>query len=658
MNRPARILLAAIVASCIPCFAAEPATGLNGATGHIFKVDPANKSFELLKETEYDPKTDLGQSRFTVHWDEDTKITKVSEVTSFVGIGRPVFAVFQGIDAPNEKALAEGKPFEARVVTIHANATTPPAADPKLKQVVGLFTPNAGDDPKRGTLEVDGKPVEVSMRKRFSRIFLRESLAPADLEKGFWQTTIQGSEADGRFVIASMQLAPLADPLATDDPNLPRVLVIGDSISMNYFDVAKEELKGIANFHRNEGNSFSTAQGVRNMGLWLGNYQEKGRHWDVIQFNHGLHDLKQAYDAATDTFGDYAVPLEEYKANLEKEIAIIKKTGAKLIWCATTPVQNTTKGPYARKMGASEVFNKAASEVMANHPEIQINDLHGIISISPVFDAWRKTVDVHFYKGEERQALGKAVAAAVKKALEKPSKKLPLPGETFLLNGRTAFLILPETSTAGKPTPWVWYAPTLPGLPSGAEKWMFAKFLEKGIAIAGIDVGESMGNPAGVAGFSALHKELVTKRSMSAKPCLLARSRGGLMLYNWAVENPDSVSAIAGLYPVSNLASYPGLAKACGAYGLTADELAAQLDKHNPISRLAPLAKAKVPIMHLHGDSDKVVPLELNSGLLKDNYEKLGGEMTLEIIKDGGHDMEKHWFQSQALVDFVIKHTE
>ncbi len=648
--------LAATTALLLPhLFAAD---GLDGATGHIFKVDPGSKSFELLKETEYAPKTDIGQSRFTVHWDADTKITKVGEVTSFGGIGKPVYAVFQGIDATNAKALAEGKPFEVRVATIPASAAKPPAADPELKQIVGLFTPDAGDAPKSGTLEIDGKSIKLSMRPRNARIYIHERLSPADLEKGFWQTTIHGKETDGRFLISSMEVAPLADPLATDEPKLPRVLVIGDSISMNYFDVAKEELKGIANFHRNEGNSFSTAQGVRNMELWLGNHQEKGRHWDIIQFNHGLHDLKQAYDKETDTFGDYAVSLDDYKANLEKEIAIMKTTGAKLIWCATTPVQNTNKGPYARQKGASAIFNKAALEVMAKHPEIQINDLHGIITNSPVFDPWRKTSDVHFYKDEERRVLGKAVADAVRKALEKPDKKLPLPGETFTVNGRTAFLILPETRPAGKSTPWVWYAPTLPGLPSNAEKWMFEKFIEKGVAIAGIDIGESMGNPAGVADFSALHKELITKRDMSAKPCLLARSRGGLMLYNWAAENPDSVSAIAGIYPVGNLASYPGLPKASAAYGLTADELAAQLDEHNPVARLAPLAKAKVPIMHLHGDRDKVVPLEKNSGLLKENYDKLGGEMTLEIIKGGGHDMAPHWFKSQALVDFVVGHAQ
>jgi pimeloyl-ACP methyl ester carboxylesterase len=91
---------------------------------------------------------------------------------------------------------------------------------------------------------------------------------------------------------------------------------------------------------------------------------------------------------------------------------------------------------------------------------------------------------------------------------------------------------------------------------------------------------------------------------------------------------------------------------------MTADQLEAQLAKHNPIDRLAPLAKAKVPIFHIHGDKDRLVPLEANSGLVKKRYDELGGRMTLEVVKGQGHNMWEGWFQSQNLVDFVIKHAD
>lgn len=245
---------------------------------------------------------------------------------------------------------------------------------------------------------------------------------------------------------------------------------------------------------------------------------------------------------------------------------------------------------------------------------------------------------------------------ALSAGAEAPTKKLPLPGKVFPIGNHTAFLIAPETNTPGLPIPWVWYAPTLPNLPGAAETWMFEQFLSNGIAIAGIDVGESYGSPDGRAGFDALHKELTTTHNLAPRACLLARSRGGLMLYSWAAEHPDSVAGIAGIYPVCNIASYPGVARAAKAYKITPSELTAQLNKHNPIDRLAPLAKAKVPIFHIHGDVDKVVPLDTNSAIIKQRYTAMGGTMTLQVPPGQGHNMWPGFLRSQDLVDFVIEH--
>ena len=126
------------------------------------------------------------------------------------------------------------------------------------------------------------------------------------------------------------------------------------------------------------------------------------------------------------------------------------------------------------------------------------------------------------------------------------------------------------------------------------------------------------------------------------------------MLYNWAVENPMSVACIAGIYPVCNLNSYPGLKIACEAYGLTEETLAGQLTEHNPIARLNLLAKAGVKIFHIHGDSDSVVPLEQNSAELHRRYVCLGGKMQLIIAAGQGHNMWSGFFKCQELVNFVI----
>src|SRR5688572_1778820 len=73
----------------------------------------------------------------------------------------------------------------------------------------------------------------------------------------------------------------------TDDPALPRVLLLGDSISMGYTVPVRERLKGVANVHRPAANCGPTERGVANLDKWLGDGK-----WDVIHFNFGLHDLK------------------------------------------------------------------------------------------------------------------------------------------------------------------------------------------------------------------------------------------------------------------------------------------------------------------------------------------------------------------------------
>jgi pimeloyl-ACP methyl ester carboxylesterase len=234
-----------------------------------------------------------------------------------------------------------------------------------------------------------------------------------------------------------------------------------------------------------------------------------------------------------------------------------------------------------------------------------------------------------------------------------PQKVLPLPGEVLSIRGHAAFVLSPTASA--KTIPWVLYAPTLPGLPGPEEKWMFERFLEAGIAVAGVDVGESCGNAAGRALYSAFHEELTTRRRFARKVLLLGRSRGGLMTLSWAAENPDKVAGFAGIYPVCNLASYPGITNAAPAFGLKPSELQAQLVRHNPIDRLEPLARARVPLFVIHGDQDRLVPLEANSGLVRSRYQALGGSLEWVVPAGQGHNMWTGFFQSPDLVAFVLR---
>lgn len=245
-----------------------------------------------------------------------------------------------------------------------------------------------------------------------------------------------------------------------------------------------------------------------------------------------------------------------------------------------------------------------------------------------------------------------AVGAALSRAGE-PAAALPWPVERFSVGDKAAFLVPAPSPPAGSARPWVWYAPTLPDLPGRAEEWLFARLRTAGIGVAGINVGESYGNLAGRSVYSALHAALV-ERGYAARPVLLGRSRGGLMLLSWAADHPQSVAGFAGIYPVCNLASYPGLATAAGAHGLTPEEFAPRLAEFNPLERLAPLAAARVPLFAIHGDQDKLVPLEQNSGAVRQRYEALGGSMRLIVPAGQGHSMWPGFFQNEDLAAWVI----
>lgn len=231
-------------------------------------------------------------------------------------------------------------------------------------------------------------------------------------------------------------------------------------------------------------------------------------------------------------------------------------------------------------------------------------------------------------------------------------------GEFFQFEGRPAFILWPEEKLRTDPQPWVFYAPTLPAYPDTHEEWMHRQFLAAGIAVAGVDVGEAYGSPASRKLFDRFYEELVQRRGLGAKPCLLGRSRGGLWVSSWACDHPERFSGLAGIYPVFDFRTYPGLEKTAAAYELTVDQLEQRLQQLNPIARADALARAKLPVFIIHGDEDKVVPLKENSAALAERYRALGAEkfIELKVVHGQGHNFWEGFFKCQELVDFVIAH--
>ncbi len=192
-----------------------------------------------------------------------------------------------------------------------------------------------------------------------------------------------------------------------DEPGLPRVLIIGDSISIGYTVDVRKNLKGKANVHRIPTNGGPTTRGLESIDQWLGDSK-----WDVIHFNWGLHDLKymgadgkNLADPKAST-SHQQVPIDEYTRNLETLVKRMKKTGAKLIWCSTTPVP---KGAAGRVVGDSAKYNAAAAKVMKKQGVV-INDLyaHANKKLSEI----QREANVHFH-AEGSAYLGKKVSDAI-----------------------------------------------------------------------------------------------------------------------------------------------------------------------------------------------------------------------------------------------------
>jgi lysophospholipase L1-like esterase len=185
-----------------------------------------------------------------------------------------------------------------------------------------------------------------------------------------------------------------------DQPGLPRVLLIGDSISIGYTIPVREALAGKANVHRPKDNCGPTIRGLEKLDEWLG----RGR-WDVIHFNFGLHDLRYID-------GKHQVPVEEYETNLRQITERLKKTGAVLVWCSTTPVPDGCEPN--RKAGEEVEYNAVAKKIMdENH--IAIDDLCSFSRAKLAQIQIPK--NVHFTPDGSKVLAGQ-VAASILKALD------------------------------------------------------------------------------------------------------------------------------------------------------------------------------------------------------------------------------------------------
>ncbi|MGJ8724262.1 MAG: SGNH/GDSL hydrolase family protein [Roseibacillus sp.] len=228
--------------------------------------------------------------------------------------------------------------------------------------------------------------------------------------------------------ISSIQAAPEQGSRAekrkqdwsfTPNPDLPNVLILGDSISIGYTLQVRELLKDKANVYRPTAangkkamNCSDTISGLRRLDSWLA-----GHEWSVIHFNWGLHDLKHVKEAgkqinSSNPKDPQLTTPAQYAQNIKSIVTKLEATGARLVFATTTPVTPGTTNPL-RTPESPQVYNEAALKIMKAH-NIRVNDLHSY-SV-PHLKEWQLPKNVHF-RSAGSAALAKRVASVISEEL-------------------------------------------------------------------------------------------------------------------------------------------------------------------------------------------------------------------------------------------------
>ncbi len=174
--------------------------------------------------------------------------------------------------------------------------------------------------------------------------------------------------------------------------NLPRVLLVGDSICNGYQDGVRGLLKG-----------------KMNVSYWISSYCVTSAaylpllaicldeaKYDVVHFNNGLHSLE--------------TPTAAYEKGMRRALALIreKQPGAKIVWCSSTPLANDAKTAKCREL------NAAAAKVVAEFGGIATDDLFSLLDPLDRAANWS---DEYHHRQAARKKESEQVAASVLSAL-------------------------------------------------------------------------------------------------------------------------------------------------------------------------------------------------------------------------------------------------
>jgi lysophospholipase L1-like esterase len=214
-----------------------------------------------------------------------------------------------------------------------------------------------------------------------------------------------------RLFLATLLCLSALSLSAADQP--PLVILLGDSIRMNYQKAVTEELRGKAEVWAPKENCAHTAFTLANLDKWL-----TGRKPQVVHINVGLHDM---YLSAKT--GKTRHTIETYDKNLRAIFAKLDKlTNAKIIFALTTAViedrQAKSKGykRVVRRNTDVDRFNSRARKI-AKESGIAVNDLNAFMKENGPEKILRASDGIHL-SPEGCLSVGGKVADEITKRLD------------------------------------------------------------------------------------------------------------------------------------------------------------------------------------------------------------------------------------------------
>lgn len=229
--------------------------------------------------------------------------------------------------------------------------------------------------PTAATSTSDDTAQKAAEAARINALYQKKK-ATLSPERQAWETVLEQNLGDAFYL--PIHKRDFVKGISTgwdyveDDSNLPRVLLIGDSVSRAYTLGVRHALASKANVHRAPENCGPTANGLKKLDVWLGSGK-----WDVIYFNFGIHDR--------------ATPLADYEQRLSEIIVRLQKTGAKIIWASTTPVP---RDDSKKQTPESIIERNVVAARVAHAHGLPIDDLFAFIT--PYVAETQKPGDVHF----------------------------------------------------------------------------------------------------------------------------------------------------------------------------------------------------------------------------------------------------------------------